>query len=73
MNNNLYMLCRAIELTNKIYICCICDKTFTKKYNRNTHLLIHMNIKLYKCNICKRSFSREGNLRRHRKYCYKQK
>ena len=63
--NNLMLICEAIELKAKVYVCYTCYTSFNKKQNRDVHCLTHMNIKPFLCDICDKKFSRKSNLKRH--------
>nr|KAJ3417845.1 hypothetical protein HK105_000719 [Polyrhizophydium stewartii] len=49
------------------YACGQCDRTFTRKYNLDSHMLVHQNLKPFKCDRenCTDSFVRRYDLRRH--------
>ena len=49
----------------KRFPCPHCDKTFTRKYNMQSHLLCHTDDRPFKCDQCTASFVRKHDLRRH--------
>ncbi|KAI8812282.1 hypothetical protein BJ742DRAFT_673740 [Cladochytrium replicatum] len=42
-----------------------CGKMFTRRYNLQSHLMVHSGERPYKCPSCGASFSRQHDLRRH--------
>ena len=46
-------------------VCQHCSKTFTKKFNLDSHLRTHSNERRYTCDVCGQAFARESDRRRH--------
>ncbi|KAI8804509.1 hypothetical protein BJ742DRAFT_682076 [Cladochytrium replicatum] len=42
-----------------------CRKTFTRRYNLQSHLMVHSGLRPYSCEFCGAAFSRQHDLRRH--------
>ncbi|KAJ3192414.1 Metallothionein expression activator, partial [Dinochytrium kinnereticum] len=42
-----------------------CDKTFTRRYNLQSHLRCHSGERPFTCRFCTATFSRKHDLRRH--------
>ena len=53
-----------VDLTESIFNCCACDKTFTKKYELEVHSKIHTS-KNYTCCECDKTFQFKENLDKH--------
>ncbi|CAN9258661.1 unnamed protein product [Alternaria alternata] len=51
--------------TKREYQCAHCDKTFTKKYNWQSHLRTHGGNQRLQCPHCDRTCARQGDLARH--------
>jgi len=47
------------------YLCTVCDKRFTRKYNLNVHKQVHTSAKLYSCSQCEKRFKTLDCLKRH--------
>ncbi|KAJ3193813.1 Metallothionein expression activator [Irineochytrium annulatum] len=52
---------------NKVYRCPEpgCEKTFTRRYNLQSHLRCHSGERPFRCDFCPATFSRKHDLRRH--------
>lgn len=50
----------------RLYKCNLCEKTFTRKKNRNTHQLSHT-AKNFKCDKCEKEFQYPSQLAKHQK------
>ncbi|KAI9099319.1 hypothetical protein DFS34DRAFT_566483, partial [Phlyctochytrium arcticum] len=42
-----------------------CNKVFTRRFNLQSHELVHSNLRPFKCDLCDGSFRRKFDLRRH--------
>ncbi|KAI9332886.1 hypothetical protein DFJ73DRAFT_630162 [Zopfochytrium polystomum] len=53
--------------SGKAYICpnSGCSKSFTRRYNLQSHLRCHSGERPYCCDLCSLTFSRKHDLRRH--------
>lgn len=49
------------------FSCDHCDKSYTRKWNKNKHIIIHTNSKSLTCSICKKILSSTRNLTNHMK------
>ncbi|XP_068085465.1 uncharacterized protein [Anabrus simplex] len=58
-----YVKRHSVSSGVKSYHCNVCNRTFSNKYYRNYHLLIHS--KPYRCNVCDKTFARKYRLREH--------
>lgn len=50
----------------RVFICQVCSKQFSKNCHLNRHLSTHTNEKKFTCDICFKAFSRNDKLKRHR-------
>jgi hypothetical protein len=53
------------QRTSREYNCAHCNKSFTKKYNLDSHLRTHGNIQRLQCFYCDQTCARQGDLARH--------
>lgn len=51
--------------TQTEFKCSHCEKTFTKRYNRDSHLKTHGVGETFSCEICGMTFARQSDLTRH--------
>ncbi|KAI8906739.1 hypothetical protein EDD86DRAFT_172971, partial [Gorgonomyces haynaldii] len=51
--------------TAKRFKCPHCDKSFTRKYNMQSHLRVHTDDRPFECEHCQATFVRKHDLRRH--------
>lgn len=49
----------------KTFECVECSRTFSKKFNYDSHMRIHSKDKPFSCSHCQRSFARESDCTRH--------
>ncbi|KAL2912721.1 hypothetical protein HK105_207829 [Polyrhizophydium stewartii] len=58
---------RVLEPESFKFSCTMCDRVFTRKYNLDSHILMHQNIKPFKCTHpgCSEAFVRKYDLKRH--------
>ena len=50
--------------TKRVYVCYICNKSFSQNLNLKQHIKIHSGEKLFKCEVCLITFQRKSNLMR---------
>ena len=53
-----------VKSTGRMYICEVCDKSFSRKDNLSRHLLIHRE-KKFQCHHCSKCYSQQGKLKIH--------
>ncbi|CAN9190529.1 unnamed protein product [Alternaria alternata] len=53
------------QKTKRVYFCAYCDKSFTKKYNFDSHVTTHGNNQRLQCPNCDQTCARRGDLARH--------
>jgi len=51
-----------------LYICVMCNESFTEQGNRKKHQHVHTRERSFTCEVCNRSFMERGNLKRHNVY-----
>ncbi|GFY59530.1 zinc finger and BTB domain-containing protein 7A [Trichonephila inaurata madagascariensis] len=47
--------------------CPVCYKTFSNKYNVQTHMVIHTGERPFECNICFKSFKQKSHMHAHQR------
>lgn len=57
----------AAQTNNKLFICDLCKKTFTKKGNLSYHLNIHSGNHPFACNECDKTFAHKAGLINHKR------
>ncbi|KAK0701292.1 hypothetical protein B0H67DRAFT_558761 [Lasiosphaeris hirsuta] len=45
--------------------CQVCDKVFSRRFNLESHLLVHETARPWECTVCSRAFARESDCKRH--------
>ncbi|XP_062557073.1 zinc finger protein 431-like [Armigeres subalbatus] len=60
---------RVVHLKTRQMKCEICDKTFNRKDNLDTHRRIHTGEKPYECSNCYMRFADQSTIFKHRKRC----
>ena len=53
------------EEGEKVYLCEYCNKTFTRSWNYQRHVLIHSGRKPHKCEVCAKAFVLAAHLKIH--------
>jgi Zinc finger, C2H2 type/C2H2-type zinc finger/Zinc-finger of C2H2 type len=51
----------------KEYICEVCLKSHTSKFNLNYHLAHHYNLKNFECDVCPNAYNTKSDLNQHKK------
>ena len=49
------------------YLCEVCNKAFSKKYQLTTHQRIHSGERHYVCDVCNKTYSEKSKLIRHKR------
>ncbi|CAK8686273.1 unnamed protein product [Clavelina lepadiformis] len=62
-----YLMATKEKDKEKQFCCKVCDKSFKKKSNLNSHSRTHTREQPYQCRICCKSFSENSVLQRHMK------
>ena len=60
---------KGTDSNNKIVMCDICDKSFTKKSHFVQHQRTHSGEKPFQCSNCNKSFANKSHLVRHQRTC----
>jgi len=58
---------RAIKRQKREHKCRDCGKTFSRKFNLDSHLHTHSTVRHWKCDVCGKAFARESDCKRHTK------
>ncbi|VVT51728.1 uncharacterized protein SAPINGB_P003193 [Magnusiomyces paraingens] len=56
---------RSVRQHPAQHMCPMCEKTFTRAYNLQSHLRTHTNERPFKCGVCGKAFARQHDRKRH--------
>ena len=56
---------KSTILTEKLFNCQICHRSYSNKYSLNRHMKVHDESKAFKCGVCLKVFSYKSSLEAH--------
>ncbi|PRD23578.1 UNVERIFIED_CONTAM: zinc finger protein [Trichonephila clavipes] len=56
------------SLLSELFVCEICNKVFSRRYDVTKHQLFHTTENRYICEICKKAFSGKSDLKKHARF-----